>query len=95
MTIQNGDKIEDLQSRLRDLPQDLAALFSQMLSDVPTSYKSQAACIFQILRCSDEGPRQLDGSRLLGELSLSAVRLSYAEANVGEIIGADISSMSN
>jgi hypothetical protein len=93
--LQDGDQIEDLQLRLRALPQDLEALFTHMLSDVPTSYKSQAACIFQILRCNDEGHQQ---SYLFGEKTerpLSAVRLSYAEAKIEEVIRADISSLSN
>jgi hypothetical protein len=93
--LQNGDKIEDLQSRLRDLPQDLEALFTHMLSNVPASYQSQAARIFQILRCNDEslgGPRML-GQR--GERPLSAIRLFYAEAKIEEVISAEISPLSN
>ncbi|CAN9236054.1 unnamed protein product [Alternaria sp. RS040] len=93
--LQNGDKIEDLQSRLRDLPQDLEALFTHMLSNVPASYQSQAARIFQILRCNDEslaGPRML-GQR--GERPLSAIRLFYAEAKVEEVISAVISPLSD
>lgn len=93
--LQNGDRIEDLQIRLRALPQDLEALFTQMLSDVPASYKSQAAYIFQILRCNDEGHRQSYLFRRNTERPLSAVRLSYAEAKIGEVMGADISPLSN
>jgi hypothetical protein len=80
--LQNGDMIEDLQVRLRALPKDLEALFTHMLRNVSPLYKSQAACIFQILRCNDEG-RPVR--------SLSAVRLSYAEMKTEEIISADIS----
>ncbi|KAI4617906.1 hypothetical protein J4E83_006238 [Alternaria metachromatica] len=93
--LQNGDKIEDLQLRLRVLPQDLEALFMHMLSNVPSLYKSQAACIFQILRCNDEGHQQ---SSIMGRTSagpLSAVRLSYAEAKTMEIISAKISPLSD
>lgn len=91
--LQNGDKIEDLQLRLRALPQDLEALFTHMLSNVPPLYKSQAACIFQILRCNDEGHLQ---SSVRGDETrpLSAVRLSYTEAKIEEIISADISPLS-
>ena len=93
--LQNGDQIEDLQLRLRTLPQDLEALFTHMLSHVPNSYKSQAACIFQILRCNDEGHQQTYMFGQKTERPLSAVRLSYAEAKIEEVIGADISSLSN
>ncbi|KAI4631838.1 uncharacterized protein J4E87_002544 [Alternaria ethzedia] len=93
--LQNGDKIEDLQLRLRALPQDLEALFTHMLSNVPPLYKSQAACIFQILRCNDEGHQQ---SSIMGRISarpLSAVRLSYAEAKTKEIMSAEICPLSD
>jgi hypothetical protein len=92
--LQDGDQIEDLQLRLRALPRGLEALFTHMLRDVPTSYKPQAACMFQILRCNDGGHQQV---KLYGkyERPLSAVRLSYAEAKIEDVIGADISPLSN
>ncbi|CAN9203240.1 unnamed protein product [Alternaria alternata] len=88
--LQNGDNIEDLQSRLRDLPRDLEALFTHMLSAVPARYRSQAACIFQILRCNDEGigyphPFGQEEAR-----PLSAIRLFYAEAGIDEVLDAEI-----
>jgi hypothetical protein len=92
--LQDGNQIEDLQLRLRSLPQDLEALFTLMLSDVPTPYKSQAACIFQILRCNDEGVEQVHLLETGGQ-PLSAVRLSYAEAKIEEVMGADISPLSD
>ncbi|KAI4921490.1 hypothetical protein J4E85_008835 [Alternaria conjuncta] len=92
--LRNGDKIEELQLRLRALPQDLEALFTHMLSNVSPLYKSQAACIFQILRCNDEGYRQWSVSED-GTRPLSAVRLSYAEAKMEEIISAEITPLSD
>jgi hypothetical protein len=92
--LQNGDKIEDLQSRLRDLPQNLEALFTHMLSNVPDSYQSQAARIFQIIRCNDEG---LEGPHVMGQREgrpLSAIRLFYAEAKIEEILSAEMSPLS-
>jgi hypothetical protein len=93
--LQNGDQIEDLQLRLRDLPQDLEALFTRMLSDVPASYKSQAACIFEILRCNDKGEKETLISLRRTERPLTAIALSYAEAKIEEVLSADISPLSN
>ena len=93
--LQDGDKIEDLQLRLRALPKDLEALFTLMLRNVPTLYKSQASRIFQILRCNNEGHQQMYDVGSGKERPLSAVRLSYAEAKIDEVIGADISPLSN
>lgn len=92
--LQNGDKIGDLQSRLQDLPRDLEALFTHMLSAVPARYKPQAACIFQILRCNDEGIGHPHPFRQVEARPLSAIRLSYAEAKINEILDADISPLS-
>ncbi|KAB2099581.1 hypothetical protein AG0111_0g12197 [Alternaria gaisen] len=92
--LQNGDKIEDLQSRLRDLPRDLEALFTHMLSTVPARYKPQAACIFQILRCNDEGIGHPHPFSQVEARPLSAIRLSYAEAKIDDVLGADISPLS-
>ncbi|KAI4701438.1 hypothetical protein J4E81_003178 [Alternaria sp. BMP 2799] len=93
--LRNGDKIEELQLRLRALPQDLEALFTHMLSNVPPLYKSQTACIFQILRCNDEGHKQSSVTGRDYVRPLSAVRLSYAEAKTKEIISAEISPLSD
>lgn len=93
--LQNGDQIEDLQSRLRILPRDLEALFTHMWNNVPTSYKSQAACIFQILRCHNEGHQQAEMLGGKSDRLLSAVRLSFAEAKTKEIIDASIFPLSN
>jgi hypothetical protein len=93
--LQNGDQIEDLQLRLRDLPQDIEALFTRMLSDVPTSYKSQAACIFDILRCNNQGQKRTQISLRKTERPLTAIALSYAEAKIEEVLGAKISPLSN
>jgi hypothetical protein len=93
--LQSGDMVEDLLSRLRSLPQDLEELFAHMLNDVPTLYKSQAACIFQILRCNDEGHQQPYWSTRGMEFPLSAIRLFYAEAKLEEVIGADVSPLSS
>lgn len=93
--LQDGDLIEDLRLRLRSLPKDLEALFAHMLGKVPSSYKPQAARIFQILRCNEEGHKQaiLKPWEQLG--SLSALRLSYAEARVDQAIRAEICPLSN
>jgi hypothetical protein len=92
--LQNGDQIEDLRLRLRALPRDLEALFAHMLNDVPTSYKSQAARIFQILRCNDDYHKAF-GSFRKQERPLSAVRLSYAEGKIEDVIDADVLPLSN
>jgi hypothetical protein len=92
--LQNGDNIEDLQSRLRDLPRDLEELFTHMLSAVPARYKSQTACIFQILRCNDEGIGYPHPFGQVEARPLSAMRLFYAEARIDEVLDGEISPLS-
>jgi hypothetical protein len=62
--LQNYDKLQDLQNRLRALPRDLEDLFRHMLRNIPAEYKVESSQIFQIVQ---------------GQTSrLSATELKYA-----------------
>ncbi|KAI0438116.1 hypothetical protein F4803DRAFT_536193 [Xylaria telfairii] len=50
--LQDGDTIEDLQTRLLQIPEDLGELFEKMLRDLRPSYLEQASRILQIVRAS-------------------------------------------
>ncbi|KAF1932707.1 uncharacterized protein M421DRAFT_399133 [Didymella exigua CBS 183.55] len=91
--IQDGDRIDDLQRSLRALPHDLEDLFTHMLKRVPAKYRAQAACIFQILRCNNQGVEF--SIHHGGHEPLSACRLHYAEISVDEILAADIADFSD
>ncbi|KAF5501329.1 Vegetative incompatibility protein HET-E-1 [Colletotrichum siamense] len=50
--LRDGDKIQDLRSRLDDLPPDLQSLFRKLLEDLEPSYFQQSSRIFQSVRAS-------------------------------------------
>jgi hypothetical protein len=52
--LQNYDRLEDLERRLKELPRDLEDLFRHMLRHIPAEYKAESSQIFQIVRSHGE-----------------------------------------
>lgn len=52
----NGDRLEDLQRRLDDIPDDLEGLFSNMLNSMEPRYYTTASELFQIFHAAKRRP---------------------------------------
>jgi hypothetical protein len=72
--LSNSDRMTDLQTRLDDLPGDLEALFSKMLSRLQPNYFIQACESFRLLRTYWEASRTFTSRR-----APSLVALYFAE----------------
>jgi len=68
--LRNGDRIADLQDRLRALPPDLEDLFKHMLDRMDPMYQTQAAELFQLVRA---------GMALLSNRALPTAFMSFAD----------------
>lgn len=83
--IQNYDRAPDLQRRLQALPQDLEALFSHMLHNVPAEYKLESSRIFQLVTSHYSAPDE--------RVPLSALTLGLAEEHCAQAPGLTISEL--
>jgi hypothetical protein len=63
--ISSGDRISDLQVRLKEIPEDLDALFDKMIGSMIARYKSHASQIFQ--------------THKMGEGQMDLIFLSFAD----------------
>ncbi|KAI8631048.1 hypothetical protein F5Y19DRAFT_463421 [Xylariaceae sp. FL1651] len=71
--LRDGDSLSELQTRLDELPSDLADLYAHMLNKIPPRYRRQASYLFQIFMKSMSVERDIRGHPLL------AIQLSFTD----------------
>jgi hypothetical protein len=71
--LRDGDSLSELQTRLEELPSDLADLYAHMLEKIPLRYRRQASDLFQVFLKSLNVEQDIRGHPLL------AIQLSFTE----------------